>query len=94
MATGGHYWAGSLTADIQGNPEPEEILTPIHDLFRDRPGFRAAMRKDESGELVDVAGPDGALWIVRYRRDDQEVAVTSFSGCFRLPEEIWPGDHY
>lgn len=72
---GGHQWAGSLEVDIQGDPEPEEVLTPLRDFFHNRSGFGAATRSDESGELVDVTGPDGAFWIVRYRRDDHEVAV-------------------
>jgi len=91
---GGHSWTGSLRASIEADPEPGEVLDPIVDEFRDDPGFQVARWQDQGDELVDVASDDGALWITRYRRAAGEIVVHSFSACFRLPDGIWPGDHY
>ncbi|MDQ1076541.1 MULTISPECIES: hypothetical protein [Microbacterium] len=91
---GGHQWAGGLTATVVSDPAPEEVLNPIALHFADRDDLAVGRREDHGDSLLDLMGPHGAMWIVRYVRDRGELDVDSFATCIRLPEGVWPGGSY
>lgn len=91
---GGHQWAGGLTATVVGDPAPEQVLNPIARHFADRDDLAVRRREDHGDSLIDLMGPHGAMWIVRYVRDRGELDVDSFATCIRLPEDVWPGGSY
>lgn len=88
---GGEQWAGGLTVLVEGDPKPSELLVPIAERFASRKSFRVRSRQDNGDELVDVLGHYGAIWIVRYNREEGELLVDSGSPCFRLPDGVWSG---
>lgn len=91
---GGNQWAGGLEASVVGNPAPEQVIGPITHHFADRADLVVRRREDDGDSLVDLIGPHGAMWIVRYIRDRGELDVDSFATCIRLPENVWPGGTY
>ncbi|MFF0909954.1 hypothetical protein ACFWZW_04595 [Microbacterium enclense] len=91
---GGYYWSGFITAQIGGDPDPSSILGPILATFNNLPAFAAYSRSSQGDQVIDLQNEDGSLWIVRYRDDRDELSVDSFSACFRLPDDIWPGSPY
>lgn len=91
---GGHQWSGFQLMKIIGDPEPEALLQPVRAEFEADSTLRTMTRQDEVDAILEVMSDDGALWITRYRRARGELVTHSFSGCFRLPDDIWPGSPY
>ncbi|MEX0151197.1 hypothetical protein [Microbacterium sp. LMI1-1-1.1] len=91
---GSYLWSGFIRAQITGDPDVATLLDPVMAKFENKKGFEARYRESLGDRVLDISNEDGALWIVSYEPARAELSVDSASACFRLPDEIWPGDHY
>lgn len=85
---GGEQWTGFTRIALRNDPDPATLIQAVSTHFADSDQFSTELREDSSDQLLNVAGPGGALWIVRARASGNEVLISSSSPCFRLPQEM------
>lgn len=91
---GARQWAGGLTANIVGDPAPEEVIGVIADSFAGRDDLSVSRRENQGDLLVTLSGVNQSVWVVRYIRTRAELDIDSGSPCIRLPDDVWPGGSY
>ncbi|SDB91349.1 hypothetical protein [Microbacterium enclense] len=91
---GGEQWAGGLTARVQAGASAEQLLEPVSKEFEAEKDMSSQRWQRDGDDIVEIVGLHQSSWIVRYAPDREEVHVSSFSPCIRLPEGVWRGDTY
>lgn len=91
---GGEQWAGGLTVRVLAGASAQRLLDPIEQRYTDAEDMAVARWDSDGDSIVEISGLHLSSWIVRYDPGREEVHVSSFSPCIRLPEDIWRGDTY
>ena len=94
-ATGSYTWPDQGVVTLNGNPDVGPILRGIAEKYTRLPGFKVSFDTTVDGaERLMVSGDDGADYLVSPLSSDTELRIATFSACFTLGPDQWPGDAY
>ncbi|WP_285136978.1 hypothetical protein [Microbacterium sp. lyk4-40-TSB-66] len=91
---GGEQWAGGLTVHVRAEATAPRLLDPVEQRYSDADGVGVDRWESDGDSIVEITGAYQSSWIVRFDPGREEVHVSSFSACIRLPDDVWRGGSY
>ena len=89
-----YRWPNKGEVTFKGNQDIPGLITEIAEHYRSTAGFVVRIEKDsDGGEMLVLKSDDGAHYYLTIWSDGV-LHVNSFSACFTLDEDQWPGDAY
>ncbi|MFF1633365.1 hypothetical protein [Leifsonia sp. NPDC058248] len=89
-----YSWPDQGEVTFKGDPDIRGLMTEIAEHYRNKPGFDVRIEKAWDGDdMVVLKADDGANYYLTVWSDGV-LHVDSFSACFTLDEDQWPGDAY
>jgi hypothetical protein len=89
-----YTWPDQGEVTFKGDPDVPALMTEIAEHYRSKSGFAVRIDKDWDGtDMIVLNGEDGANFYLTVWSDGV-LHVDSFSACFVLDEDQWPGDAY
>ncbi|HWU57250.1 MAG TPA: hypothetical protein VN045_00925 [Microbacteriaceae bacterium] len=87
-----YQWSGQTDVYLEGSPDVDRILDRIADHWKGDDNY--TIKRDTAANntpRLTLSGAHGAGYIVNPTRDNSHVQILSFSPCFRLPDDVYPG---
>jgi hypothetical protein len=89
-----YTWPDQGEVTFKGDPDIPAIVEGIAKRYRGKAGFSVEHKKRwDGGDRIVISGDDGANYYLTIWSDGI-LHVDSFSACFTLDEDQWPGDAY
>jgi predicted small secreted protein len=90
-----YQWTGQTTVALQGAPDTEAIVNSAVSEYSERDPYTARLETTADGyPSAHVRGPHSAGWLMTESVDGTSLEILSFSPCFRLPDDLYPGDRF
>ncbi|WP_182486494.1 hypothetical protein [Microbacterium halimionae] len=87
-------WAGGATVYLKNSPNFEEILAAIEAKFSESENYSTGRHLDGSREVLDVIGNNQSTWTIGPSANQTTLALSCWSPCFPLQEDMSPSDRY
>ena len=92
---GGYTWPDQAEVTLKGSPDTGSLLDDVARGYRKLPHFTLSMDKTSEGaDRLTVSNDDGASYLVSPWKSNTALRITSFSVCFNLRADQWPGGAY
>jgi hypothetical protein len=89
-----YTWPDQGEVTFKGDPDIPALVEGIAKRYRNKVGFSVEHKKRwDGGDRIVISGDDGANYYLTVWSDGV-LHVDSFSACFTLDDDQWPGDAY
>ena len=86
-------WTGFTTVELKEPTKAQSILDDLQAYWAAQHGFTAKPGKDsvDGTPTLDIARGEHEGYLVGLTPDNKGLLISSYSNCFKVPDDVYPG---
>jgi len=88
-------WTGHTAVGMKNPANMSAVLASARSYWSSQPGFTVTSEKDTNGSpVLDIARGDHEGYAVGPGSDGKSLWIDSYSDCFTVPDDVYPGGRF
>lgn len=88
-------WTGGTKITLAPAANPAALLSSAQTYWESQPGFTVNTTKDQDGDpTLQLNRGEHEGYVISVWKNPTRLVISSFSNCFKVPDDVYPGGNF